>query len=69
MQFFNSIFLVNMLLYVMRIWSYAQSPCNLRNIRNKFIIITIIIIIIIIILLQRYFKSFSSCNASAKRFL
>ena len=67
MQFFNSIFLVNMLLCVMRIWSYAQSPCNLRNIRNKFIII--IIIIIIIILLQRYFKSFSSCNASAKRFL
>ena len=49
MQFFNSILLVNMLLYVMRIWSYAQSPCNLRNIRNKFIIIIIIIIIIILL--------------------
>ena len=44
MQFFYSILLVNMLLYVMRIWSYAQSPCNLRNISNKFIIIIISII-------------------------
>ena len=48
MQFFNSILLVLtikiLFLYVMRIWSYTQSPCNLRNIRNKFIIIIIIVL-------------------------